>query len=197
MNVIDVVAENLLECDVSDTIDQSVINLQSTDFELFHLEPKAVIDLGYLSHRWKELQAMTHPDRFTSQGASAARVAMQYSIRVNEAYQRLKSPLTRFAYLCELHGAPIEAESNTAMPIEFLTQQMQWREDLEEASTTSDIDTLQTQVDQLLVTLERDCLNAIDVDSDFSVAAKIVRSMMFVKRFQTDIDNKADLLDRH
>jgi len=192
-----VVAENLLECDVSDSIDQSVINLQSTDFELFKLEPKAVLDLGYLSRRWKELQAMTHPDRFASQGASATRVAMQYSIRVNEAYQRLRAPLTRFAYLCELHGAPIDAESNTAMPIEFLTQQMQWREDLDDATSPHQVESLQAEVDQILATLEQDCIKAIDANADFAEAAKIVRSMMFVNRFQIDIDNKADLLDRH
>jgi molecular chaperone HscB len=49
-------------------------------------------------------------------GRAAQRVAMQWSVRINEAYQRLKDPLRRAAYLCELRGAPIQAESNTAMP---------------------------------------------------------------------------------
>jgi molecular chaperone HscB len=45
---------------------------------------------------------------------------MQWSVRINEAYQRLKDPLRRAAYLCELRGAPINAENNTAMPRTFL-----------------------------------------------------------------------------
>ena len=189
-------AGNLLECDVSQTTDRGVINLQSNDFELFELKPQATIDLGYLTRKWQELQALTHPDKFTSSGDSAVRVAMQYSIRVNEAYQRLKSPLTRFGYLCELNGAPIEAERNTSMPLEFLSQQMQWREDLDEASTVSALEIIQSEVDQLKESLELECANTIDQKCDFAGAAKIVRSMMFVDRFQSDIDKKFDLLDR-
>jgi molecular chaperone HscB len=64
---------------------------------------------------------------------------MQWSVRVNEAYQRLKDPLKRAAYLCELNGAPVNAENNTAMPAAFLMQQMQWREALEEACGLADV----------------------------------------------------------
>ena len=60
---------------------------------------------------------------------------MQWSVRINEAYQRLKDPLKRAAYLCELNAAPVNAENNTAMPTEFLMQQMDWREALDEAHT--------------------------------------------------------------
>ena len=69
-----------------------------------------------LDARWRALQSEVHPDKFAIEGASAQRVAMQWAVRVNEAYGRLKDPVKRAAYLCELNGAPIEAESNTAMP---------------------------------------------------------------------------------
>ena len=92
------------------------MNLQSTDFELFGLPPRFALDAGALDVRWKELQRQVHPDKFAAQGAAAQRVAMQWSARINEAYRRLKSPLQRAAYLCELNGAPIDAENNTAMP---------------------------------------------------------------------------------
>jgi molecular chaperone HscB len=54
-------------------------------------------------------------------------------------YQRLKDPLKRAAYLCELAGVPVQSESNTAMPTAFLMQQMQWREALEEADTAAEV----------------------------------------------------------
>ena len=86
-------------------------------------------DRAVLDARWKELQREAHPDKFAAQGAAAQRLAMQWSVRINEAYQRLKDPLQRASYLCELHDAHVNAENNTAMPTEFLLQQMQWRED--------------------------------------------------------------------
>ncbi len=90
------------------------------DFALFGVPQRFAQDRAALDARWKELQREVHPDRFAAQGAAAQRVAMQWSVRVNEAYQRLKDPLRRAAYLCELRGAPIDAERNTAMPAQFL-----------------------------------------------------------------------------
>src|SRR3954465_9598095 len=84
------------------------VNLGSNDFELFGLPERFAQDRAAIDARWKELQREAHPDKFAAQGASAQRVAMQWSVRINEAYRRLKDPLQRAAYLCELRGAPIE-----------------------------------------------------------------------------------------
>ena len=92
------------------------MDLHSTDFELFGIPPRFSQDAGALDERWKDLQRQVHPDRFAGQGPAAQRVAAQWSARVNEAYRRLKEPLKRAAYLCELHGAALHAEDNTAMP---------------------------------------------------------------------------------
>ena len=78
------------------------MNLQSDDFELFQLRRQFAQDASVLDARWKDLQREAHPDRFAAQGAAAQRVAMQWSVRINEAYQRLRDPLKRAAYLCEL-----------------------------------------------------------------------------------------------
>ena len=105
-----------------------MISLQANDFELFDVPVQYAQDRAQLDARWKALQREAHPDRFAADGAAAQRVAMQWSVRINEAYQRLKDPLKRAAYLCELQGAPVQAENNTAMPPAFLMQQMEWRE---------------------------------------------------------------------
>jgi len=121
------------------------MNLQSDDFELFGVPRRFAQDRALLDERWKQLQREAHPDRFAAQGPAAQRVAMQWSVRINEAYQRLKDPLKRAAYLCELHGAPIQAEDNTAMPAAFLMQQMEWREALEEAGDEAALDAIDAE----------------------------------------------------
>ena len=122
------------------------MNLQSNDFELFGVPEQFAQDLARIDERWKELQREAHPDRFAAQGAAAQRIAMQWSVRINEAYRRLKDPLARAAYLCELRGAPIEAEKNTAMPAEFLVEQMEWREALDEAAGEEELEDLSERV---------------------------------------------------
>ena len=109
------------------------MKLDDDDFTLFGLPRRFALDRAGLDQRWRDLQSEVHPDRFAAQGEAAQRLAMQWAVRVNEAYQRLKDPLRRGAYLCELAGAPIQAENNTAMPPAFLMQQMAWREALDEA----------------------------------------------------------------
>jgi molecular chaperone HscB len=110
-----------------------------SDFTLFGLPAQFAQERAAIDTRWKELQRQAHPDRFAAQGAAAQRMAMQWSVRINEAYQRLKDPLKRAAYLCELRGAPINAESNTAMPAAFLMEQMAWREALDDAAGRADL----------------------------------------------------------
>jgi len=104
------------------------MNLNDTDFELFAVPATFAQDRAALDARWKELQREAHPDRFAARGAAAQRVAMQWSVRINEAYQRLKNPIKRATYLCDLNGAPINAENNTAMPSDFLMQQIEHQE---------------------------------------------------------------------
>jgi len=104
------------------------MKLDSDDFEIFGIERRFSQSRPVLDARWRALQAEVHPDRFATEGAAGQRVAMQWALRVNEAYERLKDPLKRAAYLCDLNGAPIGAETNTAMPADFLVQQLEWRE---------------------------------------------------------------------
>lgn len=170
------------------------LNLQSNDFELFGLSPRFELDRAALDERWKALQREVHPDRHATADAPSQRQAMQWSVRINEAYQRLKDPLKRAAYLCELHGAPIEAENNTAMPTEFLMQQMQWREDLDEAK---DLDDLERMADEV-ATARRAMLQSLQVTADerndWPGLAGQVRALMFVERFASDVENRIDLL---
>ena len=170
------------------------MKLQSNDFELFQLPERFEQDAQALNKTWQDLQRQAHPDKFASEGAAAQRLAMQWSVRINEAYQRLRDPLKRAAYLCELHEAPIQAENNTAMPAAFLMQQMEWREALEDARSASDIDALEDEVNGARRRLLSDCAEQIDQKQDFPAAAQQVRALMFLERFGQDVEKRREAL---
>ncbi|MEG2816858.1 MAG: Fe-S protein assembly co-chaperone HscB [Comamonas sp.] len=170
------------------------MNLQSDDFELMGLPRQFALDRAQLDTRWKELQKQAHPDRFAAEGAVAQRVAMQWSVRINEAYQRLKHPLKRAAYLCELLGAPVRAEDNTAMPTAFLMQQMEWREALDDAADEADIDRLEQEVASAKREMLQKCEQLLVSAEGAQKAVQEVRSLMFVERFAQDIDRRRDQL---
>jgi len=168
------------------------MKLQSTDFELFGLPDRFAQDRAEVDARWKDLQRQTHPDRFASEGASAQRVATQWSVRINEAHQRLKDPLQRAAYLCEWRGVPIRAPDNTAMPADFLLQQMSWREALEEAMEASALETLLDETSALRTQILREVERQLDHESDAAAAAQGVRQLMFIERFGQEVEARLD-----
>lgn len=169
--------------------------LAANDFALLGLPERHRLERSLLDARWKALAAQVHPDRHLGQGAGAQARAMQWALRVNEAYQRLRDPLRRGAYLCELRGAPIQAESNTSMCHAFLMEQMGWREELDETDSEARLDALQAQVRRrqagLLETLARE---HDDPGGSPQRAAEAVRSLMFVERFFHDIERRRDAL---
>lgn len=168
------------------------MQLTSDDFELFGVPKRFAQDIDALQQRWKTLQREVHPDRFASQGASAQRIAMQWSVRINEAWQRLRDPLKRAAYLCELHGAPVDAQGNTTMPPTFLLRQMEWHEQLDEARTPADVDTLARELAAEHALLLAQCAQLLDEAGDYASAAAQVRALMFVERLQASVDDKRD-----
>jgi len=175
---------------------QAALSLQASDFALFGLPERFEIDLGALDAKWKQLQGAAHPDRFATEAAAAQRIAMQWAVRINEAYRRLKNPLARAAYLCSLHGVDLEAESNTAMPPAFLMQQMEWRDALSEAGTLDAVDALSDEVAAARAATLKSLQAQIDgaANVDWRTVAATVRGLMFVDKFISDIDRRVDAL---
>jgi len=164
------------------------MNIDADDFTLLGLPRAFALERSQLDAAWKALQAKVHPDRFAAEGAAAQRVAMQWAVRVNEAHQRLKDPLRRAGYLCELAGVSVQSENNTAMPGDFLMQQMQWREALDEAGSATEVEALADEVgDQRRARLAH-LADHLDVQSAFAAAAQEVRALMFIDRLLEEID---------
>lgn len=170
------------------------MNLQADDFALLGLPRQHSLERSALEQRWKALQREAHPDRFAAQGAAAQRLAMQWSVRINEAYQRLKDPLRRAAYLCELAGVPVQAHTNTSMPAEFLLQQMAWREALDDAPDAAALEQLLSEVRAQQAGMLERCAQKLDAN-DAAAAVADVRALMFIEKFALDLRRRMEQLD--
>ena len=158
-------------------------------FELFNLPQQFAIDAGALDSAFRDVQSRVHPDKFVNATDAEKRVAMQWATRANEAYQTLKNPQKRAQYLCELNGVDLQTESNTAMPMAFLMQQMEWREELEEARATRNEELLD-KLDGQLRAARKQQLHEIEQhlnEKDFHAAATGVRALMFLEKFGEEV----------
>ena len=115
-----------------------MIDFSQDYFALFGLPARFRFDPAELDAAYRKLQTEVHPDRFASAGDDERRLALQSSSRVNEAYRALRSPLERANYLLLLRGVDALAETDTALPPEFLEQQLECRESVADAIARGD-----------------------------------------------------------
>lgn len=166
--------------------------LQQNFFQLFNLPEQFNIDQQQLDNAYRKLQAQVHPDRYAASPEGQRRLALQWSTLANEAYSTLKQPLKRASYLCKLNGIDIDQESSVDMPIEFLMQQLDWRETLEQAHTPPNQITLdhlhQTIMSERAKQLTQ-LTQAIDQQQDLPHAAMVLRKLMFIEKFINELEN--------
>jgi len=165
---------------------------RSDHFALFGLSREFRLDLSDLDSRYRDIQAQVHPDRFAHAGDAERRLSMQWATHANEAYQTLKKPLERAKYLLHLAGHDIQAESNTAMPGDFLMEQMEWREAVVEARNGGDHHELERLHNRLRGDINSRYLelsDLLDDAGDFSGATDRVRRLMFLEKLLSEIDD--------
>ena len=124
--------------------------------------PAFAVEADALERSYREIQSRVHPDRFAHAGDAERRASLQWTTRVNEAYRTLKDPVQRAKHLLELNGVDVAFETNTAMPADFLAQQMELRESLEEAKDASALDALRRNLVKDKQLLEKAIAEAID-----------------------------------
>jgi molecular chaperone HscB len=160
-------------------------------FELFGLPPAFAVDQGRLESAYREIQSRVHPDRFAHAGDAERRASLQWTTRVNEAYRTLRNPVSRASHLLALNGVDVAFETNTVMPAEFLMEQMDLREALEEAAQSKDaaaLEALQKRIDADSRDIEQQLGARIDQERDYAGAADLVRELKFLEKLEAEID---------
>jgi len=167
------------------------IDLTQDYFTLFGLPRRYALDEASLEAAWHRLQSQVHPDRYAHLPDADKRRAMQWATRVNEGFRTLKKPLARAQYLLVLAGVDAAVETNTAMSPEFLIEQMEWREAVEEARAAGEVEELEQLHTRLLHharEVRADLGRQLDVDNAYPEAADTVRRLMFIEKLQHEID---------
>lgn len=115
-----------------------MLDFSKNYFDLFGLPVGFVVDGGELASRYRELQRVVHPDRYANASDHERRLSMQGATRINEAFQVLKDPIARGRYLLSLQGIDIDAGKDTTTDAAFLMEQLELREELENARRQAD-----------------------------------------------------------
>ncbi|WP_035057402.1 Fe-S protein assembly co-chaperone HscB [Andreprevotia chitinilytica] len=167
-------------------------DFSQSHFVLFGLPTTFALDRAVLDTAYRKLQAEFHPDRFAAADDAQKRLSLQIATRVNEAYQTLKSPLARARYLLQLNGVDTQEDTNTAMPVDFLMQQMEWRETIADAKTQRNVDELEElnrQLAEEITELTVELAELLDEQHAWSDAATAVRKLRFLEKLNDEIGN--------
>lgn len=177
----------------------SMIDLSQDYFALFGLERRYRIDAKALDEAYRSLQSTVHPDRFVNADETGRRLSMQSSAQVNEAYRTMRDPVERAQYLLSLQGIDAPAETENALPFEFLEEQLERREAVEQARAAGD----DAKLEALLAEVRRDIAErdtalaeVLDDEQDWESARASVRELRFLHRLAADVDRAAAELDQ-
>lgn len=174
------------------------MDFSQTHFELFGLPATYALDRERLDAAYRALQNTVHPDRFAAQPEAEQRLAMQWATRVNEAYQTLKHPVSRGAYLLHLQGIDALEAGNTRMAPAFLMQQMEWREAIDAARAQRSPDALDALTDDLRAAhrrIETQLAGLLDGARDYAAATEAVRQLRFMDKLIAEVGDVYEELE--
>lgn len=167
-------------------------------FELFDLPAAFDIDAADLQQRYRKLQQQLHPDRFASGSERDKLLAVQRTAQVNDAYQTLKSPLSRAEYMLQLRGIDLQHEQQTIRDPDFLMAQMEWRERIEDLQQAADnfaaIDSAYRDLDAQTRELQQQLEQHIKAEAN-DAAAIAVRKLKFMHKLRSEIERVEDSAD--
>lgn len=121
-------------------------------FEVFGLSPTLELDVKALEQKLRELSLAHHPDRVATADARTRLAALEKTTALNDAFKVLKDPVRRAFYVLKLKGVDLDSEAaaaKAAMPLEFLEEVMERREQLEALKARKDVTRARAMADEI------------------------------------------------
>lgn len=112
-------------------------------FETLGLPPDFHFDLDTAERRFRELSRIVHPDRFSSAGSQERRLALGKAIDLNDAWRKLRDPISRAEVLLRRAGVEITERNQPRASQALLMDFMDLREQLAEARSQRNLSGIQ------------------------------------------------------
>jgi molecular chaperone HscB len=154
-------------------------------FELFNLPVALDIDLAALKAEFLKLQQQYHPDKAIDKDQ-----ALIKSSEINQAYKVLSQVDSRAGYLLGLKKQDYHLDQSIS-DFEFLQDALEIREQLDDARSSEELESLKVEVQQWIDGLVREF--KIDYDSeDWGESRDTVRKLRFFVKVMADIEKAED-----
>ena len=156
---------------------------QVDHFRRLGLEPGFDLDVDVMEKRYLGFQRAIHPDRFAAKPAKERALAEAQSVSLNDAYETLKDPLSRAAYLLRLKGVDAAVSKDETMrDPELLMEAMQAREALTEAESAPAIERLAAKAGADAIGVLSELSKAFAAD-DLHRANSLTTRLKYLRRF--------------
>ena len=166
-------------------------------FALFDLPVAFQVDSALLNERYLALQKSLHPDNFSATSAQEQRLAIQKSAEINDALRILKDPIMRADSIIAINTGETEnPEEKSNNDIDFLMQQMEWRETLENIENRKDTDELTAfaqEINQIRHAILSELSTAL-TEQQWDIARAITDKLRFIKKLQAEIERVEETL---
>ena len=154
------------------------------------------VSQSHLDQRLRALQKRYHPDNVSqdmSDSVQAKYDSEQASAMINKAYQTLRSPDTRAAYLLDTAGQAASVETSIA-DLDFLDDAMDMRIALDEAINTHNLSALHVLRPQIASRLETqaDKFNTAYEQQQWLTAVDATQKLKFLVKLDADLISAID-----
>lgn len=140
------------------------------------------LDVEGLDKQYFGFQRRLHPDRFATRTPKERALSQQQATALNEAYNILKDPLKRAAYLLKIRGRTVDVEGAATVndPV-LLMEAMEMREALAEAETIEQVAELAARAEADVQDCQRGLSNAFNKD-DLDLAGSLTTRLKYLTK---------------
>lgn len=165
-------------------------------FRRLGVEPDFDIDLDTIEKRYLGFQRAIHPDRFASKPARERALAEQQAVALNEAYETLKDPLRRAAYLLGLRGIDASvSKDETVRDSGLLMEVMEARETLMGTDSVEEVERLAVKAGADAIAILSELSKAFARD-DLREANRLTTRLKYLRKYLEETRTRRAALEQ-